>query len=89
MFTSIEDIKSLILFLNLSTKSKVFPSSEEIASFLALSVLLSSKSNTASDLVKSILPFKNALFVNSPGSANLAPLFNNSSNTLFVVVIPP
>ena len=60
-----------------------------IASFLALSFLTFTRSFTASYFVKSILPYKNALFVNSPGSASLIPLFSISSNTFFVVAIPP
>ena len=38
---------------------------------------------------KSIRPFKNARFVNSPGSAMRAPATNNNSRILFVTKIPP
>ena len=40
-------------------------------------------------LDKSILPFKNALLVNSPGSAGLAPFSKTVSNILFVTRTPP
>lgn len=36
---------------------------------------------TASAWLKSILPFKNARFVNSPGSAGLAPDLSTASRT--------
>ena len=38
---------------------------------------------------KSILPFKNALLVNSPGSAGLAPFLITASSTLFITYTPP
>ena len=38
------------------------------------------KSITASALDKSILPFKNARFVNSPGKASLTPVSMTSSS---------
>ena len=43
--------------------------------------------DSASD--KSILPFKKALFVNSPGSAILAPAFMNNLRTFLRTSIPP
>ena len=36
--------------------------------------------------IKFILPFKNALLVNSPGSANLQPFLSNSSSIFCVVI---
>ena len=43
--------------------------------------------DSASD--KSIRPFKNALFVNSPGSAILAPAFIKRLSTFLRTKIPP
>ena len=59
------------------------------ADFIASSVLAVIKSITASACDKSILPFKKALLVNSPGSASLAPALIVASNTLLVEVTPP
>ena len=59
------------------------------ADFIAKSVLAVIISITASACDKSILPFKNALLVNSPGSASLAPALITVSNTLFVDTTPP
>ena len=44
---------------------------------------------TASAWLKSILPFKNARFVNSPGSAGLAPDLSTASRTFFITKEPP
>ena len=44
---------------------------------------------TASAWERSILPFKNALLVNSPGSASLAPFLSTMPNIFFVTMIPP
>ena len=54
-----------------------FPFDWLIDMSLAASVFDSIKFMIPSACVKSILPFKKALFVNSPGSASLAPLINN------------
>ena len=59
------------------------------ADFIAKSVLAVIISITASAWDKSILPFKKALFVNSPGSASLAPAFITVSKTLLVETTPP
>ena len=56
---------------------------------LDLSVLAFIKSIIPSASVKSILPFKKALLVNSPGSAKRQPCDNKTSNILLVVLIPP
>ena len=77
------------LFLNVVIYFLKLPSIPLRASFLDLSVLLLIISITASASVKSILPFKNALLVNSPGSAFLAPFSCNSSNILSVGETPP
>jgi hypothetical protein len=45
------------------------------------------KSITPSASIRSILPFRKARFVNSPGSAKTQPFSNNNSNILFVVEI--
>ena len=47
------------------------------------------KSITASACDKSILPFKNALFVNSPGSAALAPYFKTVFKISCTIKAPP
>ena len=44
---------------------------------------------TASASERSIRPFKNALFVNSPGSAGAAPALNTASKTFFMTTTPP
>ena len=44
---------------------------------------------TASAWDRSILPFKNARFVNSPGSASRAPHFTASSRIRFITRTPP
>ena len=44
---------------------------------------------TASALDRSILPFKKARLVNSPGSAILAPLSKTRSRTLCIRYTPP
>ena len=44
---------------------------------------------TASACDKSIRPFKNARFVNSPGSAGRAPCLITVSRTFFMTVTPP
>ena len=59
------------------------------ADFIDKSVLALIRSITASACDKSILPFKKALLVNSPGSAILAPAFIMLSRTLFVETTPP
>ena len=46
-------------------------------------------SMTASAWERSILPFKNARFVNSPGSASLAPAFKTVSRIRLVTSMPP
>ena len=82
-----------ITCFNLSLKLLIYffrePSSDDNASFLLLSVLLSIKSITDSACVKSILPLRKALLVNSPFSAFLAPFSISSSKILSVVEIPP
>ena len=67
----------------------VSPVSVFIDIFLAVSDFDDIKSIVASASRRSILPFKKALLVNSPGSASLAPLSSNNSKTLLVVAIPP
>ena len=46
-------------------------------------------SDTDSAFDKSSLPFKKALFVNSPGSANLAPLSTKRFRIFFNTSSPP
>ena len=57
--------------------------------FSAYSFLALSTSITASAWDRSILPFRNALFVNSPGSAGRAPYFITVSSTRFMARTPP
>ena len=69
--------------------SPVFPFMFFAAIFILSSVFAFIISITASAWLKSILPFKNALFVNSPGSASLAPFSMQSSSILLAAKIPP
>ena len=75
--------------LNFFIRFDVSPVNVFIDIFLADSAFDDIKSIVASASSKSILPFKNALLVNSPGSASLAPFSKSTSNTLLVVAIPP
>ena len=61
----------------------------DVAIVTLFSLVEEIKSPTDSASNKLIRPFKKARFVNSPGSANLAPFSSTSSNILFVVEIPP
>ena len=76
-------------FINCSRSSSTFfdnwPSSWFLAPFNEASVLEFIISTTASAWARSILLFKNARFVNSPGSANLIPLFTKISIILLVI----
>ena len=66
------------------------PSKEDSAAFAALSEPAEIRSSTASAAVKSILLFKKALLVNSPGSACLIPSIEiTASRTLFGARFPP
>ena len=59
------------------------------ALFIAYSLSALIISITASACVRSIRPERKALFVNSPGSASLAPAFIAVSSTFFVINAPP
>ena len=59
------------------------------ATIISFSVLEFIISITASAWDKSILPFINALLVNSPGSARTAPFFKHSSKIWFSTTMPP
>ena len=59
----------------------------EVIDEVLVTVMKSPRTFSAS--IKSILPFKKALLVNSPGSAILAPFKSTISKTLLVVAIPP
>ena len=85
MFTSILAKSETIFSLKLTINSFVFPVKPCIAILACFSVLASNKSLMLSDSIKLIRPFKNALLVNSPGSAKTAPFVNNNSKILFVV----
>ena len=76
-------------FLKLLINFDISPFIPFILNFLALSVEELIKSPTASASTKSILPFKKALFINSPGSACLTSSNNKISIILFVAVTPP
>ena len=89
MFTSILLMIPTISLRRSFIKLEVSPVKVFNDIFLALSDFDDIKSIVASASNRSILPFRNALLVNSPGSANLAPLFKSISNTLLVVAIPP
>ena len=65
------------------------PSSCLIPVFASLSDLALITSITDSACNKSILPFKNALLVNSPGSARSAPFFKHNSSIFLTIKFPP
>ena len=67
----------------------MFPFNWFIEFLSAYSFLAFKISITASAWDKSILPFKNARFVNSPGSAGLAPYLITVSSILLVTITPP
>ena len=71
------------------TKFENFPVSDWIAALADLLVPLLIRSATASACVKSILPLRYALFVNSPGCACLAPRLIISSIIEFPIIEPP
>ena len=60
---------------------------KELLSAKSFFEFITSMTDSAWD--KSILPFKNALLVNSPGSAGLAPFLITASSTLFITYTPP
>ena len=76
-------------FYNTDKESDNYGKRKDVLTLEDLSDFDDIKSIVASASNRSILPFRNALLVNSPGSANLAPLFKSISNTLLVVAIPP
>ena len=80
---------SSIYCLNLLISLERAPSCCITADFIERSVLALIISITASAWLKSILRFKKALLVYSPGSASLAPALIISSKTLLVETIPP
>ena len=82
-------IISIRLFLSSFIMFDTWPFSWFMDIFLDISVFASIKFIIPSAWVKSILPFRKALLVNSPGSASLAPFDSTSSRTLLVVLIPP
>ena len=66
------------------TEEEKFPDKEEFAAMTAL--LLCALVGTTDSVTKSILSFRKAFFVNSPGSAITAPLFTASSTIKFTIV---
>ena len=68
-----ENNNTVNLFDIASIRRESAPSCKEFAYFSSFSLLAEIISITASARVKSILPFKNARLVNSPGSASFAP----------------
>ena len=65
------------------------PSSCFIPVFASFSDFAFITSITDSACSKSILPFKNALLVNSPGSAKFAPFFKHNSSIFLITTFPP
>ena len=76
---------SVILFDKSLTLRENSPDRDLLAAIAVLEVVLSIKSATASAWVKSILSFKYARLVNSPGSASLAPKAYNLFNIISTI----
>ena len=89
MLTSMFAIIVNNLFLRFLIILDNSPVTPFILIFLDASVLAFIKSLIDSASSKSLLPFKNALFRNSPGSANRQPCSNSISKILFVTAKPP
>ena len=89
MATSIFIITSIISCFILAISFERKPSNCFIPFLASLSDFALITSITDSACNKSILPFKNALFVNSPGSASSAPFFKHNSNIFFTTTFPP
>ena len=86
---SINAILPIIPFLNFSILFLTLPLNwfRELSSAISLFALITSITASAWD--RSIRPFKKARFVNSPGSASLAPYFNTVSRSFFITTTPP
>ena len=89
MFTSMFEINATIFSLKSVISFDTLSDNSLTAIFLVSSVSELIKSITPSASVKSIRPFKNALLVNSPGSANLQPDKRRISIILFTTAIDP
>ena len=79
----------MIFSLNALTFSDILPFNWLTELFNAYSFWALITSMTASAWDRSIRPFKNARFVNSPGSAGLAPYWITVSRIFFIIRTPP